>query len=139
MNSGVHFFRPVPSGCVGGRLGSASMESRALVRTRAHGDDSDAEAVLPPVSCPARCCDRTIVHYPSWRQNHRRERRMLEIRLSGPEGGGKTEFNRFSLLLSTFFNSLPDRPPDQNNNFRANWICLLELALWICPKPGDAR
>src|ERR1035437_3936113 len=87
MNSGVHFFRPVPSGHSGGGLGSPSMESRAQVWTRAHGDDSDAEAALPPISCRALCCDGTIVHHSSTRQNHRLESRMREIRLSGSEGG----------------------------------------------------
>ena len=67
MNSSVHSLCPVPSGCAGGGLGSWSTESRALIWTRTHGDDLDAEAVLPPVSRRALCCDGAIIHHSSSR------------------------------------------------------------------------
>ena len=99
MNGSASYLRPVPPGCAGGGLGSTSTESRALVWTRAPGDDSDAEAGLPSVSCRTLCSDGMIVHHSSLKVNHRLESRMRETRLSGSEGGG-TEFNRFSLPLS---------------------------------------
>jgi hypothetical protein len=39
----------------------------ALIWTRTHGDDSDTEAALPPVSCRTLCCDGAIVHHSSLR------------------------------------------------------------------------
>jgi len=57
----------VPSGGAGGGLGSSSTGSRALIWARAHGDDSDAEAVLPPVSCRALCSAGLIAHHSSSR------------------------------------------------------------------------
>ena len=67
MNSGVPIFRPVPSGCSGGGLDSSSTESRTLIWTHVHGDDSDIEAALSLVSCRVLCCDGTIVRHSSLR------------------------------------------------------------------------
>jgi hypothetical protein len=67
MNSGVHIFRPVPSGGAGGGFGSLSTESRTLIWTHAQGEDSDAEAVLPPVSRRFLRSGGMIVHHSSRR------------------------------------------------------------------------